>query len=76
MEQITSKNLNTPIRTPYREEEVQRLVDAFNHVVARLDASFRQMSRFNADVAHELRTPLAVLQGETEIALKSPGLPE
>ncbi len=76
VEQITSKNLSIPILSHYREEEVQKLVDAFNLVVTRLDGSFRQMSRFNADVAHELRTPLAVLQGETEIALQSPGLPD
>jgi heavy metal sensor kinase len=76
VEQYSSKNLHSPIQTRYTEREVQKLVDAFNQLAGRLNASFSQMSRFNADVAHELRTPLAVLQGETEIALQSPAIPE
>jgi heavy metal sensor kinase len=76
VQQYSSKNLHSPIETRYTEKEVQTLVDAFNQMAERLHASFLQMSRFNADVAHELRTPLAVLQGETEIALQTPGLRE
>jgi heavy metal sensor kinase len=75
-EQITSAKLNTQIEIPHKEEEVQRLVQSFNAMVARLSQSFDQMRRFNADVAHELRTPLAILQGESEIALRSESLPE
>ena len=76
VEQYSSKNLHSPIRTLYAEREVQKLVGAFNQLAGRLNASFSQMSRFNADVAHELRTPLAILQGETEIALQSAAIPE
>jgi heavy metal sensor kinase len=75
-EQITSEKLNTQIENPHKEEEVQRLVQSFNSMVARLRQSFDQMRRFNADVAHELRTPLAIMQGESEIALRSESLPE
>jgi len=75
-EKITYENLNTQIYTERKEDEIQRLVQAFNAMVKRLDESFRQMRKFNADAAHELRTPLAILQGETEVALRSPGLPE
>jgi heavy metal sensor kinase len=75
-EKITYENLNIQIFTRHKEEEVQRLVQSFNGMVLRLDESFQQMRKFNADVAHELRTPLAILQGETEIALRSPNLPE
>lgn len=75
-ERITHENLNTQIHTERKEEEIQRLVKSFNAMVRRLDESFRQMRKFNADAAHELRTPLAIIQGETEIALRSSELPE
>jgi heavy metal sensor kinase len=75
-EKITYENLNTQIVTKHKEVEIQRLVQSFNAMVKRLDQSFRQMRKFNADAAHELRTPLAIIQGETEVALQSPNLPE
>jgi heavy metal sensor kinase len=75
-ERITSENLNTQIITTHKEEEVQRLVHSFNSMVRRLDESFQHMRKFNADVAHELRTPIAILQGETEVALRTPNLSE
>jgi heavy metal sensor kinase len=75
-EKITYENLNTQLLTEHKEEEIQRLVHSFNGMVRRLNESFQQMRKFNADAAHELRTPLAILQGETEVALRSPNLPE
>ena len=50
-------------------EELQPWIEQFNDVLARLEASYRQLESFNADVAHELRTPLATLIGQTELAL-------
>ncbi len=73
-EQISSENLNTQIITKYGEEEVQILVRAFNAMVDRLNRSFQQMRRFNADAAHELRTPLSVIRGDTEVLLRSENL--
>ena len=75
-EKINYENLNTQITSTHKEQEVQRLVQSFNAMVSRLNKSFNQMRKFNADVAHELRTPLSILQGETEIALRSASLPE
>jgi heavy metal sensor kinase len=72
--QITSKNLNTQIVSRRNEAEIQGLVDSFNEMVRRLNASFEQIRKFNADVAHELRTPLAIMQGENEVALRSANL--
>ena len=49
--------------------ELEGLVLAFNEALDRLQQSHAQLSSFNADVAHELRTPLGNLIGETQVAL-------
>ena len=49
--------------------ELRPLADNFDQLLARLDQSFERISRFSADIAHELRTPLHILQGEAELAL-------
>lgn len=55
--------------------ELQPLVDQFNALLARLSHAYAQLEGFNADVAHELRTPLATLITSTEVALRDPSLP-
>jgi heavy metal sensor kinase len=53
-----------------RDDEVGRMVVAFNRLLERLEAAFQRKRRFTADVAHELRTPLTILRGEVELALR------
>lgn len=50
-------------------EELLPWVTQFNGLMDRLERSYRQLEGFNADVAHELRTPIAALMGHTEVAL-------
>jgi two-component system, OmpR family, heavy metal sensor histidine kinase CusS len=50
-------------------EELLPWVEQFNALMQRLEQSYAQLEGFNADVAHELRTPLATLVGQTELAL-------
>lgn len=50
-------------------EELQPLIDQFNGLMQRVERTYVQLEGFNADVAHELRTPLANLIGHTEVAL-------
>lgn len=50
-------------------EELQPLIEQFNSLMQRVDRTYAQLEGFNADVAHELRTPLANLIGQTELAL-------
>lgn len=50
-------------------EELQPWIDQFNSLMGRLERAYVQLEGFNADVAHELRTPLATLRGQTELAL-------
>lgn len=49
--------------------EIKALVDSFNAMLARLEDSFRRLSDFSADVAHELRTPISNLTVQTQVAL-------
>lgn len=49
--------------------ELLTLAQSFNRVLDRLERAYRQLEAFNADVAHELRTPLLNLIGSTEVAL-------
>ncbi|NMG65423.1 heavy metal sensor histidine kinase [Azoarcus indigens] len=49
--------------------EVLALVEAFNGMLDRIEAAFRRLSEFSADLAHELRTPISNLMTETQVAL-------
>ena len=49
--------------------ELRTLAANFDRLLGRLETSFNRISRFSADIAHELRTPLHILRGEAEIAL-------
>ncbi|NMG03052.1 heavy metal sensor histidine kinase [Azoarcus taiwanensis] len=49
--------------------EMRELVEAFNGMLERLEASFRRLNEFSADIAHELRTPVSNLMTETQVAL-------
>ena len=50
-------------------QELRPLIDQFNGLMQRVESTYAQLEGFNADVAHELRTPLATLMGQTEVAL-------
>lgn len=56
--------------------ELQPLAIAFDEMLDRLEDSFTRLSRFSADLAHELRTPIANIRGETEVALTRPRSPD
>lgn len=59
-----------PVRNPY--DEVGRLAMNFNVLFERVDSLVRQLRLFVSDAAHELRTPLSVLRGETQLLLAQP----
>jgi two-component system heavy metal sensor histidine kinase CusS len=56
--------------------ELGGLARTFNDMLDRLQEAFDRLSRFSADIAHELRTPISTLRGEVEVALGRPRTPE
>ncbi len=68
---IRSTNLQERIATSGLPSELESLAGTFNQMLDRLSESFDQLSRFSADIAHELRTPVNNLRGEIEVALSN-----
>lgn len=52
--------------------EVRDHVEAFNDMLARLEAAFERLGDYSADIAHELRTPISNLMTQTQVALSQP----
>jgi two-component system heavy metal sensor histidine kinase CusS len=66
---ISPRRLGQQLALSDPAEELLPWIEQFNALMTRLEQAYSQLEGFNADVAHELRTPLANLIGETEIAL-------
>ena len=66
---ITAANLHERLSVQNPADELGRLASSFNGLLDRLDQSFERQRRFIADASHELRTPVAILSGEAEVAL-------
>ena len=63
---VTATGLSQRISSQGEDREFVELIDVFNRMLGRLERSFKQAHRFSADAAHELKTPLAILQGQLE----------
>ena len=66
---ITSTNLRERIGSEGYPLELASLAGTFNEMLERLEESFERISRFTADIAHDLRTPVNNIRGEAEVAL-------
>lgn len=69
---ITAKNLNRIIEGGEYNDEYGRLVTTMNNMITRIRTSIEYMNQFSISASHELKTPLTILRGEIELALKSP----
>lgn len=69
MNGISPQRLDQRLVVERSSEELDPWVAQFNALMERLQRAYAQLEAFNADVAHELRTPLAALIGQTEVAL-------
>ncbi|MGI8956536.1 MAG: heavy metal sensor histidine kinase [Chthoniobacterales bacterium] len=72
VERVGATHLDERIVVDRWPEELQPLAISFNKMLGRLEESFTRLSQFSADLAHELRTPIAILRGEAEGALTKP----
>lgn len=69
---ITASNLQLRLPRSPNNDEIARLIDTLNEMIARLEQSFAQVRQFTSDASHELKTPLAILMGELGVALRRP----
>ncbi|MCE5228222.1 HAMP domain-containing histidine kinase [bacterium] len=67
---ISARGLDRRIPIETADDEFVELITVLNGMLDRLQESFQQATRFSADAAHELKTPLTILQGELEQALR------
>ncbi len=71
MQGVDRNVLDERLSAQGEDREFAELIDAYNTMLERLDASFHQASRFSSHAAHELRTPLTILQGRIEQAINA-----
>ncbi|HLX96139.1 MAG TPA: ATP-binding protein [Verrucomicrobiae bacterium] len=71
---VHERNLREPLPHTGSGDEFDRLTEVFNAMLARLDDSFNRIREFTLHASHELKTPLTVLCGETETALRDESL--
>jgi heavy metal sensor kinase len=73
---ISAEHLDERLETTGSDDELDRLAATLNDMLSRLDGAFRQVRQFSADASHELQTPLTIVKGEIEVALRAPRSPD
>jgi heavy metal sensor kinase len=69
-ERIGRGNFNERVEEPRTKDEIGRLAATFNEMIAKLDQAFQRERQFTAYASHELKTPLAIIRGDIEVALR------
>ena len=70
MEEVTAHRLDRRIPEEGGHTEFKRMIRVFNGMLERLERSFEQAVRFSADASHEMKTPLTIMQGQVEAAMR------
>jgi len=68
--EINERDLSRRITTPMPDDELGQLSGVFNQMLDRIEAAFQRQKQFTADAAHELRTPLSIMQTGLDVALE------
>jgi len=73
---IGIRNLSQRLDVPATGDELQRLSETWNDMLARLESAVKRLSQFTADASHELRTPIALIRTTAELSLRRERSPE
>ena len=69
-ESISINNLSDRLAVPKTSDELQRLSETLNRMLARLDTSVKKMTQLTADASHELRGPVSLIRTTAELAVR------
>ena len=67
---ISTEDLSLRIDSKNRKDEIGELITTFNQMISRLEQSVIKLKQFSSDASHDLKTPLTIIRGEIEIALR------
>ena len=73
---INARDLKARLSVPCTGDELQRLAEAWNELLSRIESSVHGVTRFTADAAHELRTPVAVIRASADLAVRQERTPD
>ena len=73
VDEITGARLDRRVPRPASRDEIGRLADTMNRMLDRLERARARERRFVADASHELRSPIAAIRQQAEVALAHPG---
>ena len=71
-ERVGVRNLSERLEVPRAKDELRRLTETLNAMLDRIEASVKRITQFTADASHDLRTPLALIRTNAELALRRP----
>ncbi len=70
LKNINATDLSKRLESKNKNDEIDLLSQEINNLLQRLEVSFEKISQFSSDASHELKTPLTIIRGEIEIALR------
>ena len=70
LKNINASNLSKRLNAPKNNDEISQLSHEIDNLLERLQISFEKINQFSSDASHELKTPLTIIRGELEVALR------
>lgn len=69
---IGVQNLSERLELPRAQDELRQLTETLNAMLGRIESSVKRITQFTADASHDLRTPIALIRTNAELALRRP----